>query len=240
MHRRLFLFSLFKSAACMNLLSACAGKGTMPQRPSAGFNPSQVAKTDIDRVAEAHQQEIFLHLRLIAEKLYRRNPREMAKSNQTTVDVAVARLFDVDHRWNFKALRGTRGTRAIQLALHEDYKDDRVLAFTLGMASMIQSAFRDRIESFALDDLDAQGLYNAARNIEIAIWKLSNARDGNGDLLLLSNETSGLLINISFERAFGKMIASLDILSKIATDKTARTVVKVIQSLATAVFLPIR
>ena len=240
MHRRLFLTCAISS---VSLLSACASKGTMPQRPASGsgrFNPSQIVKTDIDRVAEAHQQEVFSRLRVIAEKLYRRNPREMNKSKQTSVDVAVARLFDVDHRWNFSTLRRARGTRAIQLSLNEDYTDDRVLAFVLGLASMIQSAFRDRIESFALDDLDAQGLYNAARNIEIAVWKLSSTRDARGELLLLSNEINGPVINISFEREFGKIIASLDILSKIAADKTSRAVVKVIQSLATAVFLPVR
>ena len=46
--------------------------------------------------------------------------------------------------------------------------------------------------------------------------------------------------NLSFERDSGKVIASLDVLSKISADKNNRTVVKVIQSLATAVFLPIR
>ena len=97
-----------------------------------------------------------------------------------------------------------------------------------------------RSEQFLLDDLDAQGLHNAARNVEIAVWKLTNARDRQGNLLLLSNEINGPVINISFEREFGKIIASLDILSKIAADKGNRTVVKVVQSLATAVFLPIK
>ena len=36
------------------------------------------------------------------------------------------------------------------------------------------------------------------------------------------------------------MIANLDLLSKIVAAKTDRTVVKVVQSLATAVFLPIK
>jgi hypothetical protein len=45
---------------------------------------------------------------------------------------------------------------------------------------------------------------------------------------------------LSFEREFGKVIASLDVLSKIAADKQNRTVAKAIQTLATAVFLPIR
>ena len=225
---------------CLALLAACASQHTAPPRPSPGFSPGQLAKSDIDRVAEAHQQEIFLNLRILAEKLYRRNPRELKKSGQSTVDAGVARIFDVHHGWRFADLRGARGTPAIQLALREDFKGDRVLAYSVGLASMIQTAFHDKTEFFMLDDLDAQGLYNAARNVEIAVWKLSNTRHAQGQLLLLSNEAAGPVINLSYEREFGKVIASLDILSKIAADKNTRTVVKVIQTIATAVFLPIR
>ena len=46
--------------------------------------------------------------------------------------------------------------------------------------------------------------------------------------------------NLSFEREFGKVIGSLDVLSKIVSERNNRTVIKVIQSLATAVFLPIK
>ena len=222
------------------LLPACASQHTTPPRPSGGFRPTQLGKSDIDRVIEAHQQEIFRNLRVLSEKLYRRNPRELKKSGQSTVDVGVARIFDVRHDWKFADLRGTRDTQAIQLALREDYEGDRVLAYIVGVASMIQTAFHDKTEFYMIDNLDAQGLYNAARNIEIAVWKLSTARDAQGQLLLLSNEGAGPIVNLSFEREFGKIIASLDILSKIAADKNNRTVVKVIQTIATAVFLPVR
>jgi hypothetical protein len=137
-------------------------------------------------------------------------------------------------------LQGRRGTPAIHLALQDDYEGDRVLAFIAGLGGMIQTAFQDRTEFFVLDQLDPQRLYNAARNVEIAVWKLSNARTSRRVLLLLSNEGAGPVPNLSFEREFGKVIASLDILSLIVADNTNRMVVKVIQSLATAVFLPIK
>ena len=125
-------------------------------------------------------------------------------------------------------------------ALRENFQGDRVLAFVAGLGSMIQTAFHDKTEFFVLDDLEPQGLYNAARNVEIAVWKLSNARTAHGELLLLSNEGAGAVRNLSFEREFGKVIAGLDVLSKIVADKDNRAVVKIIQSLATAVFLPIK
>jgi hypothetical protein len=115
-----------------------------------------------------------------------------------------------------------------------------VLALIAGLGGMIQTAFNDKTEFYVLDDLDPQNLYNAARNVEIAVWKLSNDRNSLGELFLLSNEAAGPVQNLSFEREFGKLINSLDVLSKIVASKTDRTVTKVVQSLATAVFLPIK
>ena len=152
----------------------------------------------------------------------------------------VARIFDEPHVWNLAELQGKRGAQAIQLAFQEDYRGDRVLAYMAGLASMIQTAFQDKTEFFVLDDLEPQSLHNAARNVEIAAWKLSHAYNTQGKLFLLSNEGAGPVANLSFEREFGKVIGSLDVLSKIIADKTNRTVVKVIQSLASAVFLPIK
>ena len=129
---------------------------------------------------------------------------------------------------------------ALQLAFADDYAGDRVLALVAGLGSMIQTAFQDKTEFFVIDDLYPQSLSNAARNIEIVVWKLSNNRSRGGELFLLSNEAAGSVVNLSFEREFGKMIASLDILSKIVSDKSGRTLIKVMQSLATAVFLPIK
>jgi hypothetical protein len=225
---------------CAGLLSACASSGTAPPQSGGGFHPAQLAKSDIDRVAEAHQREIFIDLRVLAEKLYRRNPRELKKSGLPNVEAGLARIFEGRHEWKFPELQGKRGTDAIHLAFRDDYTGDRVLALVAGLGGMMQAAFNDKTEFFVIDDLDPQRLYNAARNVEIAVWKLSNARMAPGDLYLLSNEPTGPVRNLSFEREFGKIIGSLDILSKIIADKENRTIVKVIQTLASAVFLPIK
>jgi hypothetical protein len=225
---------------CVLLLPACGSRGTVPStKAGPAFSPGQFAKSDIDRVAEAQQREIFANLKLLTDKLYRRNPRELRKSGVASRAEGVARIFDGNHGWRFNELRGVRDAQAIQLAFRDDYQGDRVLAFAGGLASMIQTAFNNKTEFFVLDDLDAQRLYNAARNVEIAVWKLSTNRSAQGQLFLLSNEGSGPIRNLSYEREFGKIIGSLDVLSKIAADKSNRTVVKVVQSLATAVFLPL-
>ncbi len=220
-------------------LAGCASPRAVPDAPRSAFSTSQLAKTDIDRVAEAHQREVFTSLRLLTEKLYRRNPRELKKSDRT-LEAALERLFEPWHAWRFAELGGKRGTHAIAAAFDEGYRGDRVLALIGGLGGMIQVAFQNKTEFFVLDELDPQSLYNAARNVEIAVWKLSTARTVQGELFLLSNEAAGPVANLSFEREFGKMIGSLDLLSRIVADRTDRMVVKVVQSIATAVFLPIK
>lgn len=220
-------------------LCGCSSPGTAPRQ---GHLPASAAahlvKSDYNRFAEAHQQRIFVSLRRLAEKLYKRNPREWRKSGADSVAAAVAGIFDVEHGWRLESLDYRRNFDALSIALNPGYPGDRVQAFVVGLASMVQSAFGDREEFYLLDDLDAQHLYNAARNVEIAAWKLSNARTPDGHLLLLSNEM-GDVSNLSFERDFGRIIGLLEALSDVVEEKTERTVTRVVQNLATAVFLPV-
>ena len=224
-------------AVLLLALAACAPAPTSG-RPGSDFDPGQLAKTDIDRVADATRREIFASLRLLAEKLYRRNPREWKKGGAADLDAAMARLFDPTVTWHFAEFEGRYGTDALQLAFRDDYRGDRVLALIAGLGGMMQIAFNDKTEFYVIDDIDPQKLYNSARNVEIAVWRLSHTRGGDAGLFLMSNEVA-LPQNLSFEREFGKIIGHLDLLSKIVADKTNRTIVKMIQSLASAVFLPV-
>ena len=85
-------------------------------------------------------------------------------------------------------------------------------------------------------------MYNVARNIEIAAWKLSSARDEIGDLYLLSNEISIKIKpkdnNLRFEREFGKMIGRTDLFAITLAEKSQRLISRIMQSIATAAFLP--
>jgi hypothetical protein len=125
------------------------------------------------------------------------------------------------------------------LALGPGYQGDRVLGVMAGLLGMVYAAFEYKDDFYVLDDLNEQKLYNCARNIEIAIWKMSSSRNGSGQLLLLSNELDPNNPNLSFEREFGRVIGLLDLLSKVVADKHGRAVTRFTQSLATAVFLPV-
>ena len=126
----------------------------------------------------------------------------------------------------------------MRIALHPEFRGDRVQALIVGLASMVQSALGDREVFYMLDDLAPQHIYNAARNVEIVAWKLSSTRDAAGGLLLLSNEI-GEVSNLSFEREFGRVIGLLDALADIVEEETERTVTRVVQNITTAVFLPV-
>lgn len=207
----------------------------------SGFDPKQIGKGDIDRVADLHRREVFAGVRVLAEKLYRRNPREWKKAGHASMEEALDHLLDPRNAWRVPGAESRRGTEVILLALREDYPGDRVAAFIAGLGDMLNLAFDEKLEFFLLDDLDPQKLYNSARNIEIAVWKLSNARDAEGRLLLLSNEipVPPEAANLSFEREFGKMIGNLDLLARMIADKGNRAIARVVQNVATAMFLPV-
>jgi len=168
-----------------------------------------------------------------ASPLVTTNPRVArvaAKSRAVSSPPALA--------WRLPSLEGRSGVEAVAVAFREDFRGDRVAALVGGLGGMLHAAFDGKTEFFVLDDVDPQKLHNSARNLEIAVWKLANSRDAQGNLLLLTNEMQPLQ-NLSFEREFGKMIGHLDLLSTIVADKTNRTIVKMVQNLATALFIPV-
>ena len=213
--------------------------GKRPPPPERSFPTFDIAKADVDIVAEVHSKESLASARLLMEKLYRRNPREWRKGNDSSMDAALARAFDPRAGFRFAELGHARGADAIVLALKPEYAGDRVFAFGVGLASMIFLSYNEKTEFYLTTSFDPQKLYNSARNIEIAAWKLANARDARGEPLLLSNEIAGDARNLSFEREFGKMIAYQDVMAQIAAQRTNRIIRRVVQTLATAVFLPI-
>lgn len=218
------------------LATACATKmGRDGQRESV-VDPKYLMKTEIDRVADTDRTEVVAGLMLIADKLYRRNPREWKKSDAASREAALARL---QQRMAPAELQGAREGQAASLAFREDYAGDRVAALMFGLLTMVDAAFEHKEEFFILDGLNEQKLANCARNMEIAVWKLGSARNGAGEPFLLSNEMDAVNRNLSFEREFGRIIGLLDFMARIVADRNGRSLSRFTQSVATAVFLPV-
>ena len=228
----LILMALFSAAACSQ-------QTTKDSPKKSAFNIKSLAKSDIDGVLDIHVNEARGYLRQLMVKLYKRNPRELQKSTHQDIEKNVARIFDQVHAWEFKELNNKKNVDAIYLTFDENFQGDRVFAFIAGLTSMVMSAYGNKKEFYMLDSVDPQRLYNSARNIEIAVWKLEHDVNSRGEPFLYSNSLPGETSNLSYERLFGKLIATQDTIAIIVEDKTNRTIKTVIQQMATAVFLPI-
>ena len=229
--------SFFLFLLAFSLLGSCATKVGAGRQKEERFDLRYLAKTEIDRVIDANRAEVMAGLRRVAEKLYRRNPGEWKKTGQPSLESAMARLFAGD--LNFPELEGAREGTAAMLAFNPRYQGDRVLAVMAGLLGMVDAAFEHKADFYVLDDLDEQKLYNCARNIEIAVWKMSSTRTVSGQFQLVSNELDPNNPNLSFEREFGRVIGLLDFMAKIVADKHGRSITRLTQSIATSVFLPV-
>ncbi|MDP7536787.1 MAG: hypothetical protein QF470_03045 [Methylococcales bacterium] len=200
---------------------------------SSEFKINSVAKTDINLVTETHQTIVFQALRELAFKLYKRNPNEWRKSGYRDVEEAVAELV----RFPFMAVKGQRSIDCIRLSFDEGFKGDRVQAFIVGLQTMIFEAYEGQREFYIIDFLDAQKLYNSARNVEVASWLIRTKRSRSGKVFLVSSGGAGA-VNLSFERLFGKIINAQDMIAQIMANRQHRVIKSTLQSMVTA-FIPI-
>ena len=208
---------------------------------SSAFKVQNLAKGDIDFVADGHYRETQRLLKELTIKLYRRNPSELLKKPHTSIELRTQKLFGHDGPLIFAELDFQQGTDALDLALDNDFQGDRVLALMAGLNGMIRHAYEYRSESFMFDKLDQQKLYQSARNIEVLIWRLKRARERGNNVgpLLLTNSLTGEPSNLSFERLFGKLIALQDMMAVIVSQQNDRLINKVTQNVASMVFFPL-
>ena len=233
----------FTLGAAAALLAACAAtesaKNSKPIPPQDDKNLLiQLAKSDFDHLADVEIRENTQSLRVLMVKLYKRNPHELRKSSPESAENMAKSIFENKSDWRFKEINEAQGADAIQQAFRPEYQGDRVLSLIVGIQTMLIKAHGGKSEFYFTDAIDPQNVYNAARNVEIAVWKLSNARDDKGQLYLLTNEMNGAERNLSFEREFGKIIGSLDLYAITLAEKMQRSIIRVVQNLATALFLP--
>lgn len=223
------------------LLAGCASRPPAPtsrgEAQGAPMASSQLAQSDVNRMATLGMRDNIDSLLRLADKLYRRNPAEWRKASPTR-EAALEKLrAAIDSRSPWADLQGKRDIAALSLALGPDFRGDRVAAFIYASADMLVTAHGNKTVFYLTDALDAQYIYNAARNIEIAVWMLSTRRNAAGQPLLLADEIIERERNLSFEREFGKVIGRLDLLSVVLTEKYRRAVITYVQTLLGGTFL---
>jgi hypothetical protein len=210
-------------------LSACSGKG---------FRIEQLAKSDIDMVSDAVLRQLGEQLKTLTIKFYKRNPRELAKVPVMTVDQRLTMIFAESGQLRFQELGFLQEVDAMNLAFNAGFEGDRVFALMVGLTGMIRQSYNYDSDFYIHEDLDAQKLYNSARNIEVMAWQLKNKKNTQGESLIISSEYKGIVDNLSFERAYGKLINTQDLMTMIIADKDNRAINTVIKG-TLSVFLPI-
>lgn len=89
----------------VTLLLTLAGVACTTQMGKDGQTTTTVdakylLKTEVDRIADTNRAEVVNGLLLIADKLYKRNPREWKKAGMPTREAALARLKQrLQHNW---------------------------------------------------------------------------------------------------------------------------------------------
>ena len=225
------VFPAIPAFLCIIILAGCSSSHSDVK--GRGFEMSSLVKNDIDLVTETHERVVYAALRELAVKLYRRNPGEWKKEGHKSLEDALEAICCDP----FPKVNGKTSIDSIRLAFDEEFQGDRVKAFIAGMETMVLNSYDGHRSLYIYNLLDAQKLYNSARNIELASWLIRTKRDSKGRLFLQSSG-EGDEINLSFERLFGKLINAQDMMAQIIADRSHRQIKNVIQSLMTA-FIPI-
>ena len=220
--------------AALLLLAGCsstpAPRGKVPERD---MEVKEWGQSDVNRMATLSMQANLQSLYVLMEKLYRRNPQEWRKGGFDSREhamQAVKKAIESAQPW--PDLLDQRDIAGMSMALAPEFSSDRVAALTWATADMLITAYGGRTTLYLIHGLDAQSVYNAARNLEVANWMLTHRKLANGQPMLLTNEINPSERNLSFEREFGKMIARNDLMAEVVTEKYRRAVIGYVQGLA--------
>jgi len=205
---------------------------------STDFKVETLAKTDVNVVSDIHIQQTAVLLKRLTRKLYKMNSRELAKTPGATVDRQLSQLFQCPPPAPSPLINQKTDTQALLLTFDPEYTGDRVYAMIYGLTTMLHKAYDENCDTFMLDFLNAQNLYNAARNIEILVWRLKTRRKADGRLFLTTNICDGPIQNLSYERLFGKLISLQDTMALIISTRTNRIITEVVHT-AGMTFLPV-
>ena len=211
----------------MLFLSACSG-----------YEIKNLAKSDIDLVADEFIDETRSAVRELVVKLYKRNPSQLRKNPGMTVQGRLAQLKVHQNELNFPELGGKQGIKAMLMAFDPDFSGDRVFALAVGLGSMLREAYSYKAEMYLIDKLDPAVLLTSARNVEVLLWRLKNTRKPSGEHYIITHEYKGVTDNLSFERLFGKIIILQEMMARIADDSSDRTLTGAVHAVS-KVFIPL-
>lgn len=204
----------------------------------SGYELKNLAKSDIDMVADEFIDESRQLVQDLTGKLYKRNPRELRKNPGMTLEMRLSQLRSQSGPLNFVELGGRQEIAALELVFDPSYKGDRVFALVVGLGGMLRYAYGYNPELFLFDSLNPDRLLASAHNVEVLLWRLKKTRRQDGAHFLITHEYQGVTDNLSFERLFGKLILLQELMARIAGDASHRYVNKAVHT-ASSVFIPL-
>ncbi|WP_223430666.1 hypothetical protein [Pseudomonas sp. GL-B-26] len=230
--------------ACLSMLAASGCSQQQGSDIVSQFRegkPQEFLQTSVDRMATLAMRDNLDSLYLLMSKLYLRNPDELKKSGFLDARTAGKQVrIAIEQQQPLPTLGGKKDLAALRYAMSPEFLGDRVGAFIYAIGSMLVTAHGNRLEFYMTDVINPTFVSNAARNIEIATWILSQRQNKNGEPLLFSNEISEEGSNLSFAVEFGKIVARLDLLTQMLDERYRRIGLNYAQSLLFLNFLPVQ
>lgn len=235
----------FRLAIAFVLIWAVAGCGLTgaheegPHGESMSFD--QLAQTDFNRTVTLAMRDNLDTIARLREKLYKRNPIQWQRGGYPSLEAAIfASQHDIEEAQPPADVAGLKDIEILSRSLDPAFTGDRVGAFIYGLSDMILAAHNNKSRFYIADQLNAQHIFNAARNVEIAAWLLNTRKNEWGEPLLLANEMSDTGVNLSFEREFGQIIGRLDLIANLLDENLRRVGIGYVQGLLFFSFLPVR
>lgn len=125
------------------LSSGCMDQNAKP------FEVKNLAKSDIDMVADINLKTWRKLTRDLTIKLYKRNPRELRKVPGMTIERRLDQLFPIARlETGFAELNHLDGAEAIPLAFSDEFQGDRVFALMAGITGMLDRAYNGKRRFF--------------------------------------------------------------------------------------------
>lgn len=229
------------AVACLLFLASCAPIAVEREVKGQDYEHEQLIQSDSNRVANLIMRDNMDSLETLLYKLYRRNPSMWRKRNTEDIDSAVKQVMTAIREETPLSepgdVGGINSIEAIRLALTPSFEGDRAGTYIYGLGTMLIEAYNGHYQLAIIHGLDPQKLANAAHNVMVAAWLLTDRKNADGHPLLLSNEISADGRNLSFEREHGKIIGRLDTLAAINDEKYRRSFIGYAQNWVAAPLL---
>ena len=204
----------------------------------SGYEIKNLAKSDIDLVTDQFIDKTRSDILELLVLLYERNPDQLHKIPGMTVKGRLAQLQVHRHKLQFAELDYKQDINALNLAFDPNFTGDRVFALIVGLGSMVRQAYGYQPEMYLTDELDSRVLLTSAYNVEELLRKLKSTRMANGEHLIVTYESKGVVDNLEIERLFSEIIVLQEMMADIIGDADNRTVTGTLRAVS-SVFIPL-